>query len=233
MKTNILYSNIALALCLSLLMPFSSANAVEVKQVQKSDYLVGPWQLGMTSKEVSAFESYGPYVSNGVAGGIETVNVDKSGKKEKTSFVFGTDDRLDYIENLKYEGSEYQEAKKAVFEIFELFTSQFGGAEIVNIKVNEQGILDRESMNVVLDKIMGTAPELSNKISSDAAKDGKKIITTFVFDLIPRNQPSNCRLHSQLMYSSKTKQYKILLYQDASGSKSREVKANINTSYDK
>ena len=186
----------------------------------------------MTREQVISFTDYGPYEPGSISGGVETTNAVIDGRKSHVGFAFDGD-KVSYIQTWKYEGSDFAETKIAALDVFDLFTTRFGGAKLPPLKLNDQLVFNRTGMMVFLDHLFGRSPQVTEDMNEKAKRDGKKkIIATYVYDLVPVNQPSNCRLHSQLGYSSKFNKFYVMFFEELPGSKSREVKVNVHLDFD-
>lgn len=181
----------------------------------------GPWRLGMSEQEVRAFSEYEPYEYVSATGGLETDNASFNGQKKNVSFVFD-DAGLSYIQLWNYEGSDYESAKRAVLEIFDLFSEQYGGAQVVGVTADGQGSLSRGGMEAVLARVLGTARELGRK----AAEEQNAAMILFL-DMKPVQQPEGSRLHSQWGYNSRNDTFYVFLYQDRTDAPERQMPSAI------
>ena len=186
-----------------------------------AEFSFGPWRLGMSRDQVRSFTEYGPYERVGVTGGLEIHDADIDGKKGTVSFVFD-EHGLSYIQVWYYEGSGYELAKKAVLEVFDLFTQRFGGVEVPGVKVSGRADLSRQDMDALLTRVLGTAKELGQK----TGKEQKAAMLLF-FDLKPKRQPDGSRLHSQWGYHSQFDTFYVFLYQDRADAPERKIESNI------
>jgi hypothetical protein len=182
---------------------------------------IGPWLLGMTRGDVQAFTEFGPYSPARTTGGLETPNGLFRGEKTNISFVFD-ESRLKFIQVWKYEGSDVGAAQQAVLDLYRLFSSEFGGAEVENVDVSGPEGLDEGAMRVLLSRILGTARELAADIRQ---KHDRSVL--IMFDMKPRAQPSGSRLHSQWGYSASHDTFYVFLFQDEPSAPPRKVPANI------
>lgn len=189
---------------------------------ENADFFVSPWRLGMTRDQVIAEKEFGPYKPVQVTGGVETFDAQFDGRKTNVSFVFDDADTLSYIQVWKYEGPDFEPAKQAALDVYDLFSTRFGGLTIPGIEQNGSSALDRKGFEAMLVSFVGRAPEV-------LGKEGEKehIAATLTLDLIPNSQPPNCRLHSQIIYSTRFKTFLVFLFQDRVGAPSRTVPANI------
>jgi len=185
------------------------------------EFTLGPWRLGMSRTEVLSFVEEGPYEDVAVTGGLETHKAHLFGSLKNVSFVFD-DAGLRYIQLWGYEGADSQSAKAAVMELFDLFAKDYGGAEVPGVTVSGQAGLDRESMEVLLDRILGTARELGKETARK-----QKAAMLILFDMKPKQQPDGSRLHSQWGYHSKFDTFYVFLYQDRQDSPERRVDSNV------
>ena len=184
------------------------------------EFTVGPWLLGMSREDVQSFAEYGPYELVAVTEGHETHNAFLDGTKKNVSFVFD-DAGLSYIQVWEYEGPDYESAKEAVLGVFDLFT-QYGGAEIPGVSVSGQAGLDRQAMELVLDRILGTAQELGRKTAQE-----QNAAMILFFDMKPSQQPVRSHLHSQWGYHAKFDTFYVMLYQDRHDARQRKVPSNV------
>lgn len=184
-------------------------------------FALGPWRLGMSEEEVRAFSEYGPYTRVSATGGLETQNATFNEQKKGVSFVFD-DSGLRYIQLWNYEGSDYESAKRAVLELFDLFSEQYGGAEVVGVTADGQSALSRGAMEAVLARVLGTAKELGQK----AAEEENAALILF-FDMKPMQQPDGSRLHSQWGYNSRHDTFYVFLYQDRPDAPERQIPSTI------
>jgi hypothetical protein len=186
-----------------------------------AEFDVGPWRLGMSREQVRSFAEYGPYEPVAVTGGLETHNALLSGERKNVSFVFD-DQGVAYIQVWEYEGSDYESAKRAVLEVFDSFVASYGGAEIPGIDVSGPSGLDRGAMEVVLSRVLGTAREIAQK----TAKEQKAAMVLF-FDMKPKEQPEDSRLHSQWGYHARFDTFYVLVFQDRTEAPERRVPSNV------
>lgn len=180
-----------------------------------SEYKLGPWNLGMTRAQIIAQSEYGPYVPVKATGGLETFDATLDGKKENVSFVFDGD-KVKFIQVFKYEGTDFSGAREAALNVFRLFDSQFGGTTVNGVSVDGHGRLDMSSFTAFIDRTLGKSIELGEK-----EKKEHSIAMLITFDMKPVTQPKNCRLHSQLIYDSRTKTFYVFLFQDELGASDR------------
>ena len=196
-----------------------------------ADYRMGSWQLGMTREQVASFTVNGSFQPDASDANAEYANAVVDGRETRVRLGFESN-KLASMEASKYEGHDLLAAKVAALEVFDLFTGRLGGAELPPLKLNDQTVFDRPAMEVFLDRILGRSPKVAEETDAKAKKDGKKgIVMKFVFDLVPVNQPPDCRLHSQLVYSSERGKFAVNLFEDLPGSKSRQVMANVHADY--
>jgi hypothetical protein len=181
---------------------------------------IGPWRLGMTREQVAAFADYGPYAPVAVTGGLETANGPFPAKRTNTSFVFD-DAGLQYVQVWRYEGKDAQAAQAAVLDLYRLFAARFGGATVGNVRVEGREGIDEQALTVLLGRVLGTAQQLTG----DWRKQGMDAM--LMFDMAPRAQPSDSRLHSQWGYSSRFDTFYVFLYQDRRDAPARQVAHNI------
>lgn len=174
----------------------------------------------MSREEVTSFSRFGPFDPVQVTGGLETQNALVNGEKTTVSFVF-SDDQLDYIQVRKYEGSDYGAARDAALELFDEFGRMFGGASIPGVTVEGQNGLDRDAFSVVVDRVLGTAKELS----AQWEKDGR--VGTFMFDLVPNANSGDTRLQGRFGYSGRFKTYYVFLFEDRAEAPERRVNSNV------
>lgn len=185
------------------------------------DFRVGPWRLGMSREKVQSFREYGPYGPVAVTGGLETHNAVLDGKQKNVSFVFD-DEGLRYIQVWEYEGSDYEAAQNAVLEVFDSFVASYGGAEIPGVEVSGPAGLDRQAMEVLVGRVLGTAKELGQKTAEE-----QKAAMVLFFDMKPKMQPEHSRLHSQWGYHARFDTFYVFVYQDRADAPERRVPSNI------
>jgi hypothetical protein len=195
---------------------------VGVSSAAIAPYNIGPWRLGMSREEVTSFAENGPYEKVAVTGGYETRNAAIAENKTAVSFVF-RNDKLDFIQVWRYEGKSFEEAKNAILKLFDEMTGQFGGATIPHIDVKGPHGFDHRAMKAVLERTLGTAPDLSEKWEKENGTVG-----TFMFDLVPQSQPEGSRLQGQFGYSGRYHTYYVFLFQDRADAPERSVKANVS-----
>lgn len=187
---------------------------------QNADFFISPWRLGMNREQVIAEKEFGPYKPVQFTDGVETFDAQFDGKKTNVSFVFDDIGTLSHIQVWKYEGPDFDKASEAAAEIFDLFTDRFGGAQIFG--VNDSKILDKKSFISAVSATLGHAPQLFEKVENE-----KKVIGAMTLDVMPKDQPGNCHLHSQLVYSGRHKTFYILLFQDVPNAPSRQASGMI------
>jgi hypothetical protein len=185
------------------------------------EYKLGPWSLDMTRAQVIAQAAYGPYVPVAVTGGLEMFDAMIDGKKENVSFVFDHDS-VKFIQMFKYEGSDFSAARKAALDVFRLFDSRFDGATVSGVAVDGRSKLDIDSFIAFIDRTLGTAVELGEKEKKDHA-----VAMLIRFDMKPLVQPANCQLHAQLIYTSRSKTFYVLVFQDKPGAPDRTATSVI------
>jgi len=221
------------AFALAFMLMGVTAPAMAGESDSPADCRIGPWQLGMTREQVASIADSGPYRTDTSDANAEYANALLDGHEAHVRLAF-ENNKLASVEASKYEGSDLSAAKIAALEVFDLFTAKLGGAQLPPMKLNDQAAFNRAGMAVFVDQMLGRSPKAFEDMDADAKKKGKKgIVATFVFDMVPVNQPPDCRLHSQLFYSSARGQYGVHLFEDLPGSKSRQVKANIHIDYAK
>ena len=186
-----------------------------------SDFNIGNWRLGMSRSDVTSAYSASPFIPVSVTGGFE-ISYPMLGEPSTVSFVFNQD-KLSYVQVFAYEGKDFKDAKEAAMRILKLFNSEFGGASIHGVKINDDQWLNEEIGSVVLDRILGTAPEISTKL-----KNEKEAVALFTLDAQPRQQPENCRIHAQFIYSARYETFYVFLFQDLVDSQDRTSKAMVN-----
>jgi len=186
-----------------------------------AEFTLGPWRLGMSRQEVQSFAEHGPYEDVAVTGGLETHNANLDGRKTNVSFVFD-DGGLRYIQVWGYEGADYVSAKNAVLDVFDLFIEDYGGVEVPGVTVSGPAGLDRDAMEVLLDRVLGTAKEIGEKTAND-----QKAAMLLFFDMKPKRQPEGSRLHSQWGYHSRFDTFYVFLYQDREDAPERRVTSNV------
>lgn len=141
-------------------------------------------------------------------GGLETFNATLDGKKENVSFVFD-DDRVKYLQVFKYEGSDYAGARAAALDVFRIFSSQFGGATVHGVVIDGSQELSAGAFTAFIEKTLGTSVEMG-----ESMKKEQGVVMLMTFDMKPVIQPQYCRLHSQLIYHSRTKIFYVFMFLD-------------------
>lgn len=181
---------------------------------------IGPWTPGMSRDQALAFAKNGPYTT-GASFNERDATASFQNQKAKVSLAF--DDRgLKTIQLHKYEGGNPDAAKAAALQLFDLFTAQFGGATVENVKPDDGKALDRAGLAEALDEIIGTARDTAARAR---AKDRSMLLITF--DMIPNRQPPQSRLLSQWGYSALTDSYYVFLYQDRLDAPLRRARSNL------
>jgi hypothetical protein len=194
-------------------------------RVTADEFLIGPWRLGMSKNEVTAFARYQPYASIAAKHGVETANGTFLGEARRIAFMFD-DDGLAYIQAWEYEGDDFEAAGNGVLRIFDVFEKQFGGATIdgVDLKEGNQATkLDRAVLKLLIAQTLGTAEE-----RGDAAKRDQGASMTMVFDMRPAQQPDGSRLDAQWGYTSRDRTYFVCLYQDRPSNPERRTESIIS-----
>lgn len=171
-------------------------------------YTIGPWRLGMSQDQVTSFSQYGPYVPVRVTGGVETFHGVFEGEEQNVSFVFD-EKGLYYIQVFHYEGKDYSAARESVLQLFDLFESRFGGAEVAAVTVSAPGGLNREAMEAVLGRVLGTAEEMGRTFWEE-----QHATMVIQFNMRPSRQPPGSRLTARWGYSSQINNFVVLLLQD-------------------
>jgi predicted nucleotidyltransferase len=174
------------------------------------DVGIGPWRLGMPKEQVVAFAELGPY-KDVADGGVETEEAKFSKHKATASFVFA-DAALRSIEVRVYEGKDWRKAQEAAMEVFDHFAANYGGANVNDVGDN----MDRKELEKVVERSLGTAEEMSKRMASRGSM-------TLAYDMVPRRQPAESRLHAKWVYASKNNTYYVYLYQDRPGAPKRDA----------
>ncbi|WP_440224811.1 hypothetical protein ACQQ2N_06130 [Dokdonella sp. MW10] len=188
---------------------------------------IGPWNIGDTREKVLEATEFGPFEPVALTGGLETRHARFLDSKVTVSFVFDASDRVEYIQVWLYEGTDFAEAKKASLGLFDLFSSRFGGASVPGIEVSGAGVdgstsLDRISLGIVLDRVLGQAPKLGEDF-----KRKHKVVATTVLDLIPHRNPLNAKLTAQLVHASRHDAFYVFLFLDQTTAPDRRVASNV------
>jgi hypothetical protein len=186
----------------------------------EGSFSIGPWQLGDTRGQVISQAEFGPYNPVSATGGLETTKAKFLGQSATVSFVFDAENQLQYIQGWVYEGSDFQKAREAALNVYDLFAKDFGGASIPGVETNGSKMLDRRALEAVLDRLLGKAPKLGEEF-----KKKQGILATTTLDLVPKNQPSNCKLVAQLVYSSRHDTFYVLVFQDRNDRPERRAKS--------
>ncbi len=194
---------------------------------------LGPWQLGMTREQVTAFEAFGPYTDVWETGGVETHKAPTAGisagpavdaARANVSFVFDGAG-LKYMLLFKYEGRDYKAAKTALLDLFDEFQRNYGGATLEDFTVQGPAAdaqLDHRVLADLLEQVLGEA----HAVGERALKDQEASVS-MMFDLAPKQQPCATRVHVQWGYHSKYDTYYVLLYQDRMDAEPRSIDKNF------
>ena len=169
-----------------------------------------------------AEKKFGPYRDVPVTGGLETTHGRFMERKATISFVFDESESLEYMQVWLYEGSSFRKAKKEALRVFDLFASQLGGASVPGIEVNGSSQMDRDGFSVVLDKVLGQAPELGEKFKRE-----RQVVATTTIDLVPQRQPGGAKLTGQFVHSSRYETYYVFIFQDLAAAPDRRAKSNV------
>lgn len=183
---------------------------------------IGPWQLGMTREQVAAFTDHGPYLPVAITGGLETPNGTFQGRRTHTSFVFDGSGLL-YIQVWNYAGKDFESARTAALEIFDLFGALFGGVEPGRIKIytNAPKGVDRGAMSAVMEEFFDkrhAAAEIARKSKSEM---------TLTMDMRPRMQPLGSRLFGRFAYVGHVDAFYVFLFQDRIDMPPREDRSGL------
>jgi hypothetical protein len=176
---------------------------------------VGPWRLGTTREQVASFEQYGPYLPVTITGGLETPNGIFQGTRTKVSFVFDRSGLLT-IQVWRYEGRDVDAAKVAVLELFDLFTTTFGGAYVENISGSDPKGLGRDALGAVLEATLGNA----RLVAADLRKQKATFTVTFLMQ--PLTQPDDGRLAALWAYVERVDTFYVFLFKDRLDAPRRE-----------
>jgi hypothetical protein len=179
------------------------------------DLGLGPWRLGMTREQVVSFADQGPY-NDAAAGSVETSNAPFSGHKVKATFALGATG-LASVKFHNYEGSDWREANRVALEVFDLFKSKYGGANVKDVSDN----IGREELDLILRQTLGTAEAMNQRYTPN------KQYMVQTFDMVPLKQPAETRLHCQWIYDGKSNTYSVFLYQDPPKAPKRDVAENV------
>lgn len=184
---------------------------------------VGPWRLGMDPAKVQSFSKFGPYTPVDSTGGLETTNASFQGRKTEVSFAFDTSG-LKTIKIWKYQGASSTAAQAAVVDLFHLFAAKYGGGKVENVNISgpNGSALTEDTLKAVLERILGTAKELTASVRKKGHFD-----TLIIFDMRPNQQPPGGQLDAQWGYNRKTDKFFAILYEDRAGMPIRRVKANL------
>jgi hypothetical protein len=191
--------------------------------VSQEAFRIGPWEIGDTREKVLEATRYGPFEPVVATGGLETHRARFLDSRVTVSFGFDASDHVEYIQVWLYEGASFRRAKKEALRIFDLFEAQFGGATMPGIEVNASSSLDRGSLGVVLDRVLGQAPKLGAKFKRE-----NQVVATTVLDLVPHLQPSNAKLTAQLVHTSRHDTFFIFLFLDPPSAPDRRVESNVH-----
>jgi hypothetical protein len=177
--------------------------------IAEENFSIGPWRIGDTRSQVISHAELGPYNPVSVTGGLETTRAKFSGQPATVSFVFDAANRLQYIQAWVYEGSSFQKAKDAALGVYDLFAKDLGGASIPGVVTNGSTMLDRRALEIALDRVLGSARSLGEKF-----RKSDSLVVTTTLDLVPKNQPGDCKVVAQLGYSSRHDIFYVLVFQD-------------------
>jgi hypothetical protein len=195
------------AFLLALLLAIGPAFAAE-------DVGLGPWRLGMSKEQVTAFAEQGPYTDI-AGGGLETAAGKFKDKKVATSFTFANATLRSMVVKV-YEGTEWRKAETATLDVYDYFKANYGGANVKDTADNP----DRDALDLLLRQTLGTAEDMNKRF----APNGQYFLQTF--DMIPRRQPAEGRLHCQWIYDGKRNMFTIVLYLDLPSAPKRDVAEN-------
>lgn len=107
----------------------------------------GPWRFGMSTEEIMAVTSHGPYKSFS-NGDLETYNGDFGGRKENVQF-FLKDNRLWRIGVYTYEGTDLSAATQAWVHTYSTLQSQYGDLETPNYQGATPDALAESARSIV------------------------------------------------------------------------------------
>jgi len=109
----------------------------------------GPWSFGMSTNDIRAVESHGPYraFSNG---DLETYSADFGGKKENAQFYI-KDVQLWRVALRTYEGSDLAEATRVWTETYGTLKSLHGNLETLGLAGDTLAGLAESARGVVAD----------------------------------------------------------------------------------
>jgi hypothetical protein len=147
---------------------------------------------------------------------METINAPFAGHKLRATFSFGATGAAT-IRFHNYEGSEWQEARKATLEIFDTFEEKFGGAHVKDIADDIQ----RDELDLILRETLRTADSINKRYASK----GQYMVLTF--NMVPARQPIWGRLHCQWVYDGKRNAFSVFLFQDPVNARRRDVEDNV------
>jgi hypothetical protein len=115
-----------------------------------------------------------------------------------------------------YEGQDWREAHRTILEVFDLFKSRYGGANIKELSDD----IGREELDLILRQTLDVAEEMNQRY----VPKGQYMVQTF--DMVPRRQPADSRLHCQWVYDGRSNTFSVFLYQDAAAAPKRDMADN-------
>jgi hypothetical protein len=186
----------------------------------QENYPIGPWRLGDTRAQVVSHAEFGPYTAVAVTGGVETTKAKFLGQPANVSFVFDASNRLDYIQVFVYEGASATKATEAALRVHDHFVKDLGGASVTGVKTNGSEAIDRAGMELLLDRVFVAVPKTAEDL-----KKTKGMVLAATFDLVPKSQPSDSKIVSQLVYSSRHDMFGVFVFQDRKDRSDRRAKS--------
>lgn len=194
-------------------------------QVAADEMAIGPWRLGMSKNQVTAFARYQPYAAVAAKHGLETTNGTFLGETRKVTFMFD-DGGLSYIKVSEYEGGNFEDAGNGILRIFDFFEKNLGGASVDGVDLKEGNAttkLDRSVLKLLIVQTLGTAEDQNEK-----AKQEKGATMTMVFDMRPDQQPDGSVLHSQWGFNGHSNAYFVHLFQDRTTNPKRAAESIVS-----
>lgn len=172
---------------------------------------VGPFDLAGTRESIQALTAHGPYVPVRVTGGFETFNANIAGAKANVSFVFGPDERLQFIQHFAYEGPDMAEAEARFQEIAAAWTDQLGGFRSMGFRADGSDVLTAASAGKLFHALVRIPADTFEKAS---ASSKQVFYANSLFQATPVNQPEGCNLHMLYGHRGQTKTSFILYFVD-------------------
>src|SRR5207342_3772291 len=133
---------------------------------------------------------------------------------------------------LLYEGPDVNAMEASTKAVCKLFAERYGGIEMDDAKRELSSDMDCEPFTI--EHVFDETPAAFEQTIAALAKEkgGQRVVLTWTTDILPKQQPAGARVSAQVIYSSKTKNFRVAMYQDLENSAHRNHAETIVVSQD-